>query len=230
MEVFKTLESESLDSIITDPPYGINYQSHRRDKEEWFDYLEGDDVIDFSWIEEAQRTLKRDGSLFVFSGWQTQSIFESEIAKFFKIKSHVVWDRLHHGMGDLSSQFAPRHDVAWFALKHDSQFEFPSTRPQSIYRYQKLHHTDLQHPTQKPLSLMRAIVKDLTKPNDIIFDPFMGSGTTGVAAVMSNRKFIGSEINQVYFDIATNRIGSISNVFGDNKQESLFGGEVVCTQ
>jgi len=162
--------------------------------------------------------------MFVFCGWQTQSLFETEIKLLFEVKSHVIWDRLHHGMGDLKASYAPRHDVAWFALNKDSNFSFPHTRPQSIYRYQKLTSEELEHPTQKPLSLMRAIVRDTTVAGQIVFDPFMGSGTTGVAAVMSNRLFIGTEINQTYFDIANRRIRGVSNVFTEDTQASLFEG------
>ncbi len=63
-----------------------------------------------------------------------------------------------------------------------------------------------EHPTQKPLNVMRTLVEWLTNPNDIVIDPFMGSGTTGVAAVMMGRKFIGIEISPEYFRISCKRI------------------------
>lgn len=62
------------------------------------------------------------------------------------------------------------------------------------------------HPTQKNLALMENIIKVHTNENDIILDPFMGSGTTGVAALRLNRKFIGIERNPEYFEIAKNRL------------------------
>lgn len=62
------------------------------------------------------------------------------------------------------------------------------------------------HPTEKPVPLMRELLADFTNPNQTILDPFMGSGTTGVAAVMLGRKFIGIEIEEKYFDIACRRI------------------------
>ncbi len=63
-----------------------------------------------------------------------------------------------------------------------------------------------EHPTEKPRRLMSEIVADFTKPGDVILDPFMGSGTTGVAAVMAGRRFVGIEMNERYFDIACKRI------------------------
>ena len=68
------------------------------------------------------------------------------------------------------------------------------------------------HPTQKSLELMRQIIRIHTNPNDIILDPFMGSGTTGLAALMENRKFIGIEVNPDYFELSLKRIQSYRKV------------------
>jgi DNA modification methylase len=68
---------------------------------------------------------------------------------------------------------------------------------------------DGRHPTEKPLSLMAEIIADFTCPGDTILDPFMGSGTTGIAAVRARRNFIGIERDQKYFDIAVSRIAAV---------------------
>jgi DNA modification methylase len=72
------------------------------------------------------------------------------------------------------------------------------------------------HPTEKPVELMRLFVEQSSNENDIVFDPFMGIGTTGFACQKSNRKFIGIEIEQKYFDIACKRIEEAS------RQKDLF--------
>lgn len=86
------------------------------------------------------------------------------------------------------------------------------------------------HPTEKPVSLMAEIIADFTKPDDIILDPFMGSGTTGIAALKLGRRFIGIEQNPEYFALARNRISaSLSGASGfsrqirDERQAPLFG-------
>lgn len=76
-----------------------------------------------------------------------------------------------------------------------------------------------EHPTEKPRRLMSEIVADFTKPDDVILDPFMGSGTTGVAAVMAGRRFVGIEMNERYFDIACKRIEDAQ------RQGDMFAGE-----
>jgi site-specific DNA-methyltransferase (adenine-specific) len=73
------------------------------------------------------------------------------------------------------------------------------------------------HPTEKPRRLMSEIVADFTRPNELICDPFMGSGTTGVATVMAGRRFVGVELNATYFDIACRRIEDAQ------RQGQLFG-------
>ena len=68
------------------------------------------------------------------------------------------------------------------------------------------YHEDTGHPTTKPLDLMRRLIVKLTAPSATVFDPFMGSGTTGVACVQTGRNFIGCEIDAGYFEIAQRRI------------------------
>lgn len=63
-----------------------------------------------------------------------------------------------------------------------------------------------KHPTQKPVQLMEKFVKILTNKNDIVFDPFMGSGSSGVASLLNDRKFIGSDINPEYCKMAEKRL------------------------
>lgn len=86
------------------------------------------------------------------------------------------------------------------------------------------------HPTEKPLSLMRELIQLFTNPGDVIFDPFMGSGTTGVAALECGRRFIGAEMDEGYFDVALSRIECASEIpslvrnDGLAKPVPLFGG------
>ena len=89
-----------------------------------------------------------------------QDEFYRAISKVWQIKSQVIWDREIHGLGDLYAQYAPRHDVAWFAIK--GNYKFPNGRPQSVYRSARMGGHELEHPTQKPVSLMKKIILDLT--------------------------------------------------------------------
>ena len=206
LDVMRGMGDKSVDAVITDPPYGINYQSAwRTDKDSRFPIISGDGVLSLDWIYESYRITKDNGCLFCFCRWDTEQKFKEIIIDAgWKLQSQVIWDRGIHGLGDLKRQYAPMHDNALFATK--PEFEFPSHRPKSVYRVDRVHADKLQHPTQKPVSLIKLIINDLTTKDATILDPFAGSGTTGVACVQLNRNFIGIEIDPTYFAIAQERI------------------------
>jgi len=206
LQVMRDMADKSIDAVITDPPYGISYQSSRRtDRDSRFPIISGDEVLSLDWIYETFRITKDNGCLFCFCRWDTEQQFKEIIIDAgYKLQSQVIWDRGVHGLGDLKRQYAPMHDNALFSTKND--FEFPNNRPKSVYRIDRVSADKLQHPTQKPTGLMNRIAIDLSTKNDTILDPFMGSGTTGVACVQLNRNFIGIEICEEYFNIAQKRI------------------------
>jgi len=206
LEVMEKLPDNSIDVVITDPPYGIAYQSARRiDKNMRFPLLRGDGEANTEWIGLTRQLMRRHGALFCFHRWDVAEVYRAAIqADWGTIKSQVIWDRRVHGLGDLRAQFAPVHDLAWFAVMNG--YVFPGRRPTSIYRIRRVAADKLLHPTQKPTPLMCQIVRDLANEDATILDPFMGSGTTGVACVQTGRRFIGIEIEPKYFDIAKKRI------------------------
>lgn len=122
----------------------------------------------------------------------------------FSVKSVIVWDRMVHGMGDLKSTFAPRYDTCIFATK--GSYAFPNGRPADVIQSQRLNGADLLHPNEKPLDLMRRLIESTTKLNDLILDPFMGSGTTCVAALQTGRRYIGVEISPQHYETAQRRL------------------------
>lgn len=102
-------------------------------------------------------------------------------------------------MGDLDHEHGRQTEIALFypGYSHD----FPGKRPTDVIRAPRTRNNF--HPTEKPVQLMSAFVH---WTRGIVLDPFMGSGTTGVAAVMAGRRFVGIELNETYFDIACRRI------------------------
>ena len=206
LEVMRGMPDKSVDAVITDPPYGIGYQSARRiDKNDRFDIIKGDKELSFEWMTEAKRITKDSGFIFCFCRWDTEHLFFNALVETgYKAQSQVIWDRGIHGLGDLKRQYAPMHDNALFATL--SGYEFPRHRPKSIYRVDRLSADKLVHPTQKPVSLIKLIINDLTIKDAIILDPFAGSGTTGIAAIQTERQSILIEIDPTYFAIAQERI------------------------
>lgn len=204
LTILRQMEPESVDAIITDPPYGINYHtkgtgaSIQNDKSPfiWFLY-------------DAFRVLKSgasgQGTLICFTRWDVEQTFidAMKIAGF-QVKSEVIWDKVLHGMGDCRAQFAPTHENIIFAVK--GKFSFPGHRPNDVVSFKKLSSSQMTHPTEKPVGLLAGLITSVTKPGDLIVDPFAGSGSTLVAAKKTGRRFIGIELDGEHFEKAQRRI------------------------
>ena len=227
LDVLRTLPDASVDAVVTDPPYGISYQSTcRTDRSTWFPKIANDESPCVEWLPDAFR-LMRDGSpLICFCAWKTQEAFRVAIAEAgFSVRSHVIWDREWHGLGDLRAEFAPQHDVIWFATK--GAFAFPGKRPKSVLRCPRISGNSLVHPNQKPLPLMCEILAVVTKPNDIVLDPYAGSGSTLLAAIRMRRRAIGVELCPKNHAIAERRIAQAREraalpLFDRHAQPGLF--------
>ena len=205
LTVLRQMEAESVNFIITDPPYGVDFQSGRVEKARRKDKIANDKAPFIWWLYDAFRVLTVGGGLLCFSRWDVQQVFidAMKIAGF-SVKSVIVWDRVVHGMGDLKSTFAPRYDTCIFAVK--GSYAFPNGRPADVIQCQRINGADLRHPKEKPLDLMRRLIEATTKPNDLILDPFAGSGTTLVAALQSGRRYIGVELSPQHHETAQRRL------------------------
>lgn len=209
MAFLPTLADESVDAVITDPPYGMAFQSNRVADDKKKAKIAGDERPFIWFLPQAFRLLRTGGALVCFTDWKNQEMWRMAIeCAGFTVRSHCVWDRGVHGMGDLKASFAPQHDVFWFATK--GPFAFPGKRPKSIIRDMRPPRDATPHPTAKPEGLMREICRSLCVPGDTVLDPFAGSGSTGVAAVKEGMKFIGSELDATYFEFAEHRLAAAS--------------------
>ena len=98
-----------------------------------------------------------------------------------------------------------------FVLTERSRVGKTDRFPTSILKFKKDHNSVMHHATQKPVALYEYLIKTFTKENEVVFDPFMGGGTTGIAAKKLKRKFIGVELNKEYYEISKKRISEIKN-------------------
>ena len=214
LEVMRKIPDESVDAVITDPPYGIDYQSAwRTDRSEWKPKIANDKQPFIWWLHDAYRITKPAGCLICFCRWDVQEAFKQAIEwAGFKVKSQIIWNRQIHGMGDLKKSFAPQHDVIWFATK--GSFFFPNNRPQSIISIPRVDANSLVHPNEKPVELMKYLISHLTNKKDMVIDPFSGSGSTIQAAEQLERNSIGIELNPNYCEVIRRRMAAIeTNLF-----------------
>lgn len=208
LEFMKKLPDKSIDLVLTDPPYGIEFQSSWTEIQR-FEKLHNDDKIEIQWMTEAVRLLKEGGAMYCFSRWDVypqwlQAIKDSGLI----VKNCIVWDRMSHGMGDLNGCYAPQHDFIIFATKGRHLLK-GHKRPKDIIRLCRPNPNDIVHPTQKPVELIKVLLQNSSEENDIVLDCFLGSGTTAVACKQLNRKFIGIEINPDYCKISEERIKAV---------------------
>ena len=121
-----------------------------------------------------------------------------------RVQNVIIWLKNNWTAGDLYSDFGNQYECIAFMPK--DQFELKSKRYPNVWKFDRVNADKLQHPTQKPLSLIRRLIECATDKSEMILDPFMGSGTTAVACKELDRQFIGFEINSDYVNIANKRL------------------------
>ncbi len=206
LELMQDIPDGSIDMILCDPPYGINYQSQRKkDKTQWKPKILNDKKPFLDFIPQAARILSPHGCVLIFTRWDVQhDLIECMTASGMKPKAVIIWDKVIHGMGDLKRSPGSRYEsIVYYAAQH---FRFPQKRPTDIVRMQRVNAQNLIHPNEKPVALLEYLVKTYTNPGDLVLDNCMGSGSTGVACVNTGRRFIGMELDPGYFGIAEKRI------------------------
>lgn len=120
------------------------------------------------------------------------------------VKNVLIWDKQQHGMGDLKRSYGSQYESIIFAVM--PQFTFPHKRPVDVISEHKVSPNKLLHPNEKPVALLQTLIKQTTPPSSMVMDCCMGSGSTGVACVNTDRDFIGMELDEKYFQTAKERI------------------------
>ena len=223
----KRIPDKSVDLILTDPPYGIDYQSAWRIDTERFDKIEGDQEIQIDFIKEAYRLLKDDSAMYVFTRWDVYpEWFKAIQEQGFRVKNIIVWDRVIHGLGDLNGSYAPQHDFIIFAVKGKPTFK--NGRPKDVIRATRPNVDKMVHPTEKPIKVIRQLIENSTNKNDIVLDCFMGSGTTALACKQLNRRWVGFEISPEYCKIIEKRLSQkIMTGFFETLTPSQSEGDII---
>lgn len=203
------ISDKSIDLIVTDPPYMINYKTGRRkDKTHKFCGEILSDTIDINFIDkltiELYRVLKDNSALYLFTSSKTIDIFKPIIEQYFKIKNLIIWVKNSWTAGDLVNQYGQQYEIIIYASKGLSPII--GKRLTDVWYFNRVAGNDLLHQNQKPEKLIQQILNKSSKETDIILDPFMGSGTTAIACMNTKRKYIGFELDKEYFDAAEKRI------------------------
>lgn len=231
LEKMKDIEDESIDLIVTDPPYNLNKDYGKsKDNLEFNDYLE----FSRSWLKEAKRVLKKDGTIYIFMGMRYISyiyeILEQELGMHFN--SWITW-HYTQGIGKTKG-FSPRHDDILMFTKNEKKYTFNlddiripqkfyrsvnnmrGANPGNVWSFSHMHYCNKnrqQHPTQKPEGLYERMILASSNVGDTILDPFLGSGTCIRVAQELDRNCIGIELNRDYVEMARERLNEPFNGF-----------------
>ena len=205
LELMKDIPDGSIDLLLTDPPYGMSYQSSRRTATPKFKKISGDNSIEWfdDFIRECYRVLKDDSHAYIFCNEYKVSHFrDAQERAGFKNKRTLVWIKNNHTSGDLKGDYGNK--VEYVNFMHKGRRLLTGKRDTNILSYSRVQSNI--HPTEKPVDMLSYLIEKSSNVGDTVLDPFMGSGTTGVAAKNLNRNFIGIELDEEYFEIAKKRI------------------------
>lgn len=228
LENMRLLPSGSVDLILTDPPYNLGLFMHNRQtnlnkmRDNHFAYSGWDDLTFNEWQEsmneffkESNRVLRKRGSMLMFMSLiKVETLIQfAELHKFY-YKTVGVWHKTNPMPRNMNLHFVNSTECWLYFINEGTTGTF-NNKGKLIHDYFETSVTPLKekrfgaHPTQKPLELISHFVKVLSSPNDVVLDPFMGSGTTGVSCEFLDRRFIGIELDQKYYEITKRRIQNI---------------------
>lgn len=235
----KTIEENSIDLIIADPPYNLskNYKATN-------DNMEFDEFINFSrsWLSESKRVLKPGGTIYVFMGMRlisyTHMIMEKELG--LEFQNWITW-HYTQGLGK-KKNFSSRHDDILMFTKPGAEPTFNlddirvpqkyyrsinnmrGANPGNVWQFSHVHYSQSSrqpHPTQKPEGVMERMILSSSNENDVVLDPFSGSGTTVFVAKHTNRNGIGIDIEPSFIQETKDRLKEEFNGFDSIDERML---------
>lgn len=221
LEVLRRLPDGCVDAIVTDPPYcsGGNLEAQKNTKAQG---LRGATVAadDFEWFAndnmgtaglvwmlrsvmiECRRLLKPNRSAFVFTDWRmVPNLAPALESAGMRYRNMIIWDK---GSGGLGVGFKPSYEVILEFT--NGVTEYASLTGQNVLRVPRVHSSEKEHNAQKPVALIREIISVATRHDEVILDPFAGSGTAAKAAVISGRRCIAIELSPKNVGISRRRV------------------------
>ena len=242
IEIMDGLPSETIDLIFADPPYNLQLKGelHRPDHSKvdavdnsWdqFDSFKTYDRFTDSWLKAARRILKPNGAIWVIGSYH--NIFRVGASlqnKGFWILNDVIWRKSNPMPNFRGKRLTNAHEtMIWASKSEGAKYTFNYEALKSLNEGVQMRSDwilpicngneriknnkgEKAHPTQKPESLLHRVLIGTTNPNDIVLDPFFGTGTTGVVCKKLGRKFVGIEKNATYIKEAKKRILKIKKI------------------
>ena len=199
IQVMHQMSANSVDFILTDPPYLVNYRD--RDGRT----IQNDANAD--WLKpamrEAYRVLKQNRVAVMFYGWtKVDAFFEAWKEAGFQPVGHIVFRKKYSSK---SRFFSYQHEQAYLLAKGR-----PPLPKQPLADVLDMPYSGNKlHPTQKPVAALAPLLRSFTLPGELVFDPFTGSGSTCAAALLTGRRYIGIELDAQFHQAASQRLDRV---------------------
>ena len=217
-KLIKEIPTSSVDVILTDPPYNLNNYSTGNIKLSWRKDINNDvaewDRVEFKprdWVHEFKRILKPTGNIFAFCSYNLIGKCHESFDPEFDTFQFVVWHKTNPVPKVLRAGFLNSCELIVCMWNKGHTWNFINQKEMHNFIENPIcmgteRIKEPFHPTQKPIRVLEHIIKIASNEGDLVFDPFMGVGSTGVAALNLNRKFTGIEIDEEYFNAAEIRL------------------------
>jgi site-specific DNA-methyltransferase (adenine-specific) len=211
IEGMRMIPDESIDLLLTDPPYNVSMKSNFHTMgRKGVDFGEWDKGFDqHEWLSVACDKVKKGESAVIFNDYKNIGIMTDVLSeKGFVVKELIMWRKSNPMPRNRDRLYVTSVEVALWAVKGKG-WTFNRQRDtyeNGIFESPIVSHKQRFHPTQKPESVITSLVEIHSNEQDIILDPFMGSGTTAVVSKRNKRNFIGFEREPEYVEIANKRL------------------------
>lgn len=229
------LETGSVDVIVTDPAYsGMNnklklgkgrivgkYADKGAENGKWFSEFQDTEENYAKFLSECRRVLnKKTGHIYImFDSFSLLSLGRI-VRQYFNVKNIITWDKVNLGMGHY---FRRRHEFILFATTGNNR-KIKNRKFPDVWRFKRMHNA--KYPTQKPVEVFQAMLFASTEPGFTVCDPFVGSGSSAIAAIKNNCNFIGCDISTKSIEVSIDRVNQFLKDGTDNLQkdkQSLIG-------
>ena len=210
MNLLKEIDDNCVDLVLTDPPYLCDYSRH--DSKSRFSKKIANDENNSAnegmierYLQECFRIMKDNTAIYCFCNYKKIDFFKQQIEKAgFNLKNIIIWDKQRNGMGDLSTTFGYSYEFIIFASK--GQPKIRGKRISDVWKFSRVKPKEQMHQNQKPIDLLKQAIEKSSDEGAVVFDGFMGSGSTCLACKELNRRFIGCELDDKYFEVAKSRL------------------------
>ena len=216
--LIKELPDQSIDLILTDPPYNLSGYSTGNIDLSWRKTINNDlanwDMNSFEpaeWLSEFKRILKPTGNIFAFTSYNLMGKWHQVFDPEFDTFQYMVWHKTNPVPKIRRAGFLNSCELIICVWNKGHIWNFSSQKEMHNFIQSPICMGNERlknpgHPTQKPVKVLERIIKMSANEGDAVFDPFMGVGSTGVAAISLGRKFIGFELEKEYYDAAVKRL------------------------